>query len=174
MSVRPLCPNDVPGILGISGEQHTTDVYDRVRRLRLVEYDIPTCYVAVTECGDPCFMQWLIGQEQTDRIDAFFSGECPGLERHEMLMENAFTPEKYRGMGVMACAMSKIAERAKALSAKRIITFVDEKNIASLKGCRRAGFVPYLMRLEQWRFLRRKLVFKSLPAGTPYPFGEPK
>jgi RimJ/RimL family protein N-acetyltransferase len=170
ITVRPLTPNDVTRILGLSDEQHSTDAYDRIRRLRLVKYGIPTCYVAVTEDGDPCFMQWLIGHEENERVGAFFGGEYPPLGQQEMLMENAFTPERYRGMGIMPCAMSRIAEIAITLNARRIHTYVHESNIASLKGCKRAGFVPHLMRTERWRFFRKKYLFELLPTGTPYPF----
>ena len=170
MTVRPLRRDDVPGLLAISREQNSSDIYDRIRRQHLIDYGIETCYVAVTEDGDPCFMQWLIGPDQNERIYEFFGGEYPGLKPDEMLMENAFTPEKYRGKGVMASAMWMIAAYATARKARRIITFVGDSNIASLKGCQRSGFVPYLLRKEKWRFFVSWFLFENLPAGTPYPF----
>jgi hypothetical protein len=126
--------------------------------------------VAVTEDGDQCFIQWLIGQDQNDKVFAFFGGEYLRLKQGEMLMENAYTPAKHRGKRVMPCAMSQIAEVGTKLNAKRIFTYVGEDNIGSLKGCKRAGFMPYLMRTERWRFFRRSMDFNLLPPGTPYPF----
>lgn len=169
-TVRPLRPGDVPKLLAISREQNSSDVYDRLRRQRLLDYGIETCYVAVTEHGDPCFMQWLIGHQQNTKVNAFFGGEYPSLQPDEMLMENAFIPEKYRGQGVMAAAMRMIAEHAKVRKARRIITFVGDNNIASLKGCQRAGFVPYLLRREKWRFFISRFHFENLPAGSAYPY----
>jgi hypothetical protein len=49
-------------------------------------------------------------------------------------------------------------------------TFVGQSNIASLKGCKKAGFVPFQRRKEQWRLLRRTVEFARVPEGTPYPF----
>ncbi len=46
----------------------------------------------------------------------------------------------------MPAAMAVIAERAVELDARYVITFVHRDNVASLKGCERAGFAPYLIR----------------------------
>ena len=43
--------------------------------------------------------------------------------------------------------MAQIAERGTDLGARWVITFVTVDNIPSLKGCQRAGFVPYLLLL---------------------------
>jgi hypothetical protein len=45
-------------------------------------------------------------------------------------------------------------------------TFVGEDNVASLKGCKKAGFTPYLARTETWWLLRRHVRFTRLPDGT--------
>ena len=59
--------------------------------------------------------------------------------------ENAYTPPAYRGLGVMPAAMARIAERASDFGARKVMTFVATDNIASLKGCQRAGFHPHLL-----------------------------
>jgi hypothetical protein len=43
-----------------------------------------------------------------------------------------------------------------------VITFVDEHNEASLKGCLRAGFTPYLRRHEKFRFFSRQIAFEQI------------
>jgi len=115
-------------------------------------------------------MQWLIGPSENDKIQAYFKGIFPLLAPDEALLEYAFTPDAYRGQGIMPCAMAQIAERAKAFAARWVITFVDHQNIPALKGCKKAGFVPYLMRKDTWRLFRRRSTFKQLPPETPYPF----
>src|SRR5438094_862646 len=42
--------------------------------------------------------------------------------------------------------------------------------VPALKGCQRSGFSPYLIRVDSWRLLRRRVTFEPLPPGTPYPF----
>jgi RimJ/RimL family protein N-acetyltransferase len=60
-------------------------------------------------------------------------------------MKNAYTPPAYRGLGIMSVAMALIAERASEIGAQEVFTFVGVDNIASLKGCQRAGFHPVLL-----------------------------
>ena len=71
-----------------------------------------------------------------------------------------------------ALAVTKERALAEAPNGTRVVTFVADDNIASLKGCKRAGFSPYLRREERWRWFRRTLTFTPLPEGTPYPFDE--
>jgi len=70
----------------------------------------------------------------------------------------------------MAAAMARIAERADQFGARWVLTFVDEGNAASLKGCARAGFVPYLRRHERfrlfWRFVSFTAVSLAASSGT--------
>jgi RimJ/RimL family protein N-acetyltransferase len=131
---------------------------------------IPQCYVAIDQNGDPCYAQWLMSSVDNDRIQEYFRGTFPVLASDEALLEGAFTPESYRGRGIMPQAMALIAERAKNLRARYVITFVAEENIPSLKGCKRAGFVPYMIRKTNWRLLRPRVTFFPLPQGQLYPF----
>jgi hypothetical protein len=66
--------------------------------------------------------------------------------------------------------MARIAEKAQNHGARRVITFVDHLNVPALKGCQRSGFSPYLIRVDSWRLFRRRVSFRPLPPGTPYPF----
>lgn len=128
----------------------------------------PTCYVAVDQRdGTPCYVQWLLGPAQNPTIKKL--GCFPLLKPDEALLENAYTPVSYRGMGIMAAAMALIAERAAEFGARYVLTFVGVDNIASLKGCERAGFTPFVVRWQQqYCFnLVRRLAFKDLPADVP-------
>ena len=70
------------------------------------------------------------------------------MNHDERLLEWAFTFEQYRGLGIMACAMAQIAERGTLTGARWVLTLVEKNNIASLKGCRSAGFRPHQVRQE--------------------------
>jgi len=162
--VRPLTPGDELAWLdvrepGLSDEQ----VYARLGQARLLRSGIQTCHVAVEPDGTACYMQWLILSNQNDQVRAFFGNLYPRLAPDEALLEGAYTPEAYRGQGIMAAAMAQIAERAGQFGARWVVTFVDESNVASLKGCARAGFVPFLRRHEAFRLFRRRVSFTPLP-----------
>jgi RimJ/RimL family protein N-acetyltransferase len=109
-------------------------------------------------------MQWAIPSGENDRMRAFFGNLFPALGPNEALLEGAYTPPAYRGKGIMSEAMARVAENAGALGARWVITFVDQRNTASLKGCVRAGFAPYLKRHERFRLLHRQVRFEPIEA----------
>ena len=173
VTVRPLKNSDVAKLLdlnapGISNEGRE----ERETRLQIVKANVGTCYVAATADDTPCYMQWIIGPAENKKLRklTYCMGTFPTLKPGEVLVEGAFTPEQFRGQRIMPYAMSLIAEKGLSVGAKRCITFVTQENIASLKGCKRAGFAPYLVRSEKWRFFRKHVTFTPLPPGTPYPF----
>jgi GNAT superfamily N-acetyltransferase len=171
ITVRPLEERDVARILDVETPDVTDEGReDRMTRLQMLDAGLATCYVAVTATNEPCYMQWLIGPEQNDLVQSYFKGIFPRLEPGEALLEGAFTPEAYRGKGIMPCAMAEIAQRAEGIGARCVVTFVTHDNIPSLKGCQRSGFVPYLTREEKWRAFHHRVTFTPLPEGTPYPF----
>jgi GNAT superfamily N-acetyltransferase len=160
IEVRPLTADDELSWLDVR-EQGLSDqqVYARLGQARLLQSGIETCHVAVDPGGKACYMQWLILSHENHRVRAFFGNLYPRLAPDEALLEGAYTPEAYRGQGIMAAAMSQIAERAGQFGARWVVTFVDESNVASLKGCARAGFEPYVRRHERFRLFRRYVSF---------------
>lgn len=127
----------------------------------LMEADIPECYVAVTADDEPCYMQWLIGAESNHLIKQHFGDSFPLLKQDEALLEGAFMQRTFRGMRIMPAAMSRIAEKA-GKDVEWVQTFVDIKNIPSLKGCKRSGFSPYLVKEDRWFLFRRSISFHQV------------
>jgi hypothetical protein len=140
---------------------------DRRTRERFLELRIGTCYVAVDDEEQVCYVQWLVGPEHNRLLDAHTN--LPLLQDGEALLENAFTPAALRGRGIMSCAMAQIAERATELPARWVITVVSENNVPSIKGCVKAGFDPYRLKLDGWRALRHRICYTDLPSGYALP-----
>ena len=163
IQVRPLAPGDDLSFLDVEQPGLTDDqVFDRLGQVRILQSSIPTCWLAIGPDGKPCYMQWLIRSGENERVQAFFGNLYPRLAPDEALLEGAYTPEAYRGQGIMASAMAQIAARAADGGVRWVITFVDEANTPSLKGCERAGFAPYLRRVELYRLFRRVVAFLPL------------
>jgi GNAT superfamily N-acetyltransferase len=123
----------------------------------------PDPYVAVGPDGEACYVQWLLAPQQNAAIRELRHGYFPPLRDGEALLEGAFTTERARGQGVMAAAMARIAEHAPEVGASVVITFVGEDNVASLKGCARAGFAPYTARRIHLRFFRIRVEAIAIP-----------
>lgn len=175
ITVRPAQEAEAANLFNADAPGLSADeINDRIARLGFFRSGIPQCYVAVDKGGTPCYAQWLMSSADNRRIQEFFRGSFPILAPNEALLEGAFTPASHRGQGIMARAMALIAERAGDFGARYVITFVGVDNIASLKGCQRSGFGPYLLRKIEWRFFRPRVTLVPLSDGKPYPLVEEK
>ena len=87
-----------------------------------------------------------------------FRSRLPRLKADEILVENAFTFEKYRGNRIMPSVMVELSEVARKNGFKRMIVYVPQDNIASLKGCERSGFKKFeeIPELKLLFFTKRK------------------
>lgn len=158
IEIRPLRKEDVADLLDTKNDP---SINPRIiaNQQNMVNANIPTCYVAVTTDNKPCYMQWLIGNNENEKIEKYFKGVFPPLKKQEALLEGAYSNPAYRGMRIMPMAMALIAEKAADMNARWVNTFVDVTNIPSLKGCQRSGFVPYLLRKDRWFLFRRTITF---------------
>lgn len=159
--VRPLRHDDIPVILR-----------ERPVRVAALESGLSTCYVATNQENEICYMQWMVDSSQNELVSRQFTGLCPPLGEDEMLLEWAYTFKRFRGLGIMASAMAQISAKGAEAGARWLYTYVAVDNIASLKGCRHAGYRPFQLRTEKWRFLRSVDSFEHLPADAKYTFEE--
>jgi hypothetical protein len=164
ITVRPATAADRTRVSALVAE---LSGYDRSTRERFLELGIGTCYVAVNGDAEVCYAQWLVGPEQNDLLASHTN--LPTLHDHEALLENAFTPIAYRGQGIMAAAMAQIAARGVELGARWTLTVVREDNLPSIKGCIKAGFEPYMLKLDGWRLLRHDIRYTALPPDYAVP-----
>lgn len=157
--VRPLGAQDHLAFLDpVPGLSSKSAWYRRLQR-RLLMAGLPGCWIAVKTDGKPCYMQWLVTGKDGARARALWGDLFPTLAAGEALVEGIFTAEDHRRAGIMGHAMAQIAEAATGLGVRRVLVFVSERNAASLKGCRKAGFVPYIERIETWFLFRRRVRF---------------
>lgn len=172
LTIRPIREADVPKLLSLDAPNLSREeMRVRIQRLLMLKANIQTCYVAVTPDDNPCYMHWLIGPSENRKLQVLFHGGFPPLTKDEVMLEGAFTPEGYRGKGIMRWASPQITKKAADLGTRWVITFIPVANIASLKGAKRHGFKPCMIRRDKWRLFVRDITFSSLPAGTPYPPG---
>ncbi len=172
LEIRELRAAEAPAILG-DGDP-TLDAgerWERTSRLRLWQSGLGRCFAAIAADGRPCFVQWAFLAADNARMSTYFGGSFPELAPGEALIEGAYTPTALRGMGIMASAMARIAPEVGRHGARHLHTFVDVRNMPSLKGCLRAGYVPWQWRDQSWRLGRRRNRFGPLPAdlATRFP-----
>jgi GNAT superfamily N-acetyltransferase len=162
ITVRPLAEADDLSALDPEAGLSADEAFARLVQRRLLRSGLQTCYVAIAPDGKPCYMQWIIPPTGNARLRAVFGNLYPVLGPEEALLEGAYTFDAYRGQGIMGAAMTQVAEQAARFGGRWVITFVDERNPASVKGCVRAGFAPYLKRYERFRLFFRKVTFETI------------
>jgi RimJ/RimL family protein N-acetyltransferase len=163
VTVRPLLDADWAELFDLeSANIPEEERLLRTSRKELAQEGIGSPFVAITDTGEPAYVQWLFTSHENEQMREFFNNVFPHFGPDEMLLEGAFTPEKHRGKGIMPSAMAQIAETAATRGARWVVTFVTEDNIPSLKGCNRAGFTPYIRRSVRWNGLRKTVTFSGL------------
>lgn len=139
--VRPLAPGDLPQIAA----ERPSGLH-----LGILRSGLPQCYLALTENDEVCYMQWLIDPEHREHLRKIRFRETYAFDDESVVLEFAYTFRRFRGLGIMAPAMAYIAEQN--TNARWAVTYVPRSNVASLRGCRGAGFSPSLVRFDKWRF----------------------
>ena len=169
ITVRRGGPEDMESLARAAGSPSRAE--QRELRLR-AEHAAANCgrlYVAVEGATERvCFIQWVMDHRDNGAIRNLFRGRFPVLRPEEVLFENAYTPSNFRGLGVMSAAMSTIAEHEGVLGFQSGITFVACHNTASIKGCTKAGFFPYVLRRDvaMCGGLMRRRHFLPLPHNS--------
>jgi len=153
ITIRPFKKSDINALK--EGQRH----------IRLVEEKIPNCYAAITENDMMVYRQWLFKQDQFEQITKYFGPIFPNINADEAIIEGVFTHLNYRGLRIMPNAIYKILNQDQYKHLYRIIAFVGDTNIGSLKGFYRIGFKPYILRQEKWFFFKRTISFIPLPSA---------
>jgi hypothetical protein len=143
ISTRPLAARDMPQI-----------VAERPAGLLMgvLEAGIPQCYVAVTRDDEVCYLQWLVAPENREQLQSIRFRETYGFDNDSVVLEFAYMFRRFRGLGIMGAALADIAEKDKR--ARWAWTYVPRDNVACLRGCHRAGFLPYRVCFDRWRCFR--------------------
>ena len=131
----------------------------RASARNLLESGLNTCYVGVTEDG-PVYMQFLVRAEQNKRLAEVYGGLFPPLADDEGLLEFAFTLQQHRARPVMPTVLLRLIEIARKQGLRRVVMYVHADSPTLIRFYLRVGFVPFAVRVERSRLLRRRLEFR--------------
>jgi RimJ/RimL family protein N-acetyltransferase len=166
LSLRTLYKGDISQLIDINlPKLSAIEFKDRSIRLLMYESNIQGCYITVTNDDKPCHIIWLIKPDENKIIKEFFNGGFPHLKEDEVLIEGLYTHPDYRGEKIMINSLYKILQKGTELGYRRAIAFVRHSNVPSLKGFKKAGFFPYMIRKDKWRIFKRKVIYDSFSAS---------
>ena len=164
--IRELRNDDIPALLNLEDAKDQISFRDIALRLSMIKADIPTCYVAVTDVGIPCNMHWMIGSDANDKVQRFSNGVLPVIKEDEVLVEYAFTPERFRKQGINVEVLRYLFRLAQGKGMKRAILFISAQNWGSLKIVSMLGFTPFCLRTYRRRLFLRHITCEHIPKET--------
>jgi RimJ/RimL family protein N-acetyltransferase len=136
------------------------DYLDVRVRQGLCDLGIETLHVARSADGAPMFVQWCISREQQRPLSAANPGYFRELASGQVLFEAGYTFPAFRRMGVMTDGLGQVLRFAAEAGAETVFTYVVADNLASLRGCGRAGFALDHVRVDRWRMGVRRSWFE--------------
>jgi ribosomal protein S18 acetylase RimI-like enzyme len=148
------------------------DALTRASARHLLESGLTTCYVGVTGEG-PVYMQFLVTADQNKRLSEVYGGLFPPLADDEGLLEFAFTLQQHRARPVMPNVLLRLIEIAREQGLRRVVMYVHADNPSLIRFYLRVGFVPFAVRVERWRLLRRRLEFRPFAPDAVGGLAEP-
>lgn len=154
------------------GDTQRVDALTRAGARHLLESGLTTCYVGVTEDG-PVYMQFLVMAGQNERLAEAYGGLFPPLADDEGLLEFAFTLEQHRTRPVMPTALLRLIEIAREEGLRRVVMYVHADSPSLIRFYLRVGFVPFAVRVERWRFFRKRLEFRPLARAAVEGLAQP-
>ena len=165
LTVRPMEPHEQDAFTDPT-DARGEGALVRINARHLFSTGIETCYVAVTDDGTPCYMQYLIGPDQNGKLAEAFGELMPPLAPDEALLEFAFALEQFRRVGAMPAVVPELALKAREQGAQRVVTWVPDRNQQVLRYFERNGFVRFAVRKERYRLFRRTVRFEpAAPAA---------
>jgi RimJ/RimL family protein N-acetyltransferase len=125
---------DMEELLARAKAESKESIHELIERKWFYESGFRDCYVARTaDTGELCFGAWLISANDSNLVNRGFKGRLPHLEEGELLLENCYTFEKYRGNSIMPSVLVELWELARSRGFKRLITYVRQDNVASMR-----------------------------------------
>ena len=164
LTIKKLQMDDFFKIIHLNKGTTSDELKGHIERTKLFYSEIPTCYAAYSDDVNPCAFCWLIRYYENDKIKKYFKGNILDLKSDEVLCEYIYIHHNYRSLDLMAYLTYKLFEIAAQNGAKRAIAYVKDSNKRSLKGCKRIGWKPFLIKEVKFRFFKRLVSYrKNLP-----------
>ncbi|HHL34205.1 MAG TPA: hypothetical protein ENJ30_07565 [Desulfobulbaceae bacterium] len=123
-----------------------------VSRVLFYRSGFKNCYVAKTIENEIAYIQWLIYPSENSIIKKHFQKRFYLLEEFQVMIENAFTFPKFRGLGIMPVVTKELMKRARERGYKSAISYIRKDNIISLNEFMRLNFKITEL-LKEYKFL---------------------
>jgi len=92
---------DLESLVDRLGELEWNERKEIATRVFFARAGFRHCYFAKTPDGQPVYMQWLIYPDENEIIAKHFRSRFYPLKPNQIMLENAFTFPRFRGLGLL-------------------------------------------------------------------------
>ena len=134
------------------------DRKELLARILFYEQGFQNCYVLKID-GNIVYLQWILYPSENDIINKYFKNIFRPLHDKEVMIENAFTYPKFRGLGYFPYVTLYLLNMAKKQGYTSAITYIKHDKIMILNELYKMGFkITQLIRERKFLgFIYRKL-----------------
>jgi hypothetical protein len=150
--VSPGSSEDVAKFFLLMSKESRESRYELLERKRFYEKGFHNCYIGRTiDSREMCGILWLATNRDIERTGS--ENYYPTLREDEILTENTYTLENFRGRGIMVDMPLQIEGIIREMGFKRWIRFPREDNLPSVRSCLKTGHLFLSQRILLCRFL---------------------
>jgi ribosomal protein S18 acetylase RimI-like enzyme len=143
-SLREASSEDIEEMLVKAKTESKESVHELIERKWFYESGFHDCYAARNDAtGELYFLAWLVSMKDSNVVRRGFKKRLPTLGEKELLLENCYTFEKYRGKSIMPSVLLELWKLARNKGFKRLITYVRQHNESSLKVFKKLGLIKF-------------------------------
>lgn len=132
VTVGRISPEDIREILGCLRSLDGESRKEMISRLLFYKAGFKNCFIARTKNNEIAYLQWLILPSENPVIKKNFSRKFYPLRPGEVMIENAFTFPKFRGLGLLPWVTQKLLMIARESGHTSAITYIRKDKIPSL------------------------------------------
>jgi len=98
------------------------------------------CYVARDKHGRICYIQWIVYPDENEYLKRWFREDFYLLNENQVMIENAFTFPRYRGLGLLSSVTMDLLGKAEGRGYRSIVAHIRKDNFAPLNEFISLGF----------------------------------
>jgi L-amino acid N-acyltransferase YncA len=129
------------------------DQRELLARILFYRHGLQNCYV-LREGDAIAYLQWIVYPSENDVLERKYRGHYLPLQNHQVMLENAFTLQPFRGRGFHPHATAELLNRARAEGYRVAVSYIKPRSISSLNNFISMGFKIHRL-IREYRLVGR-------------------
>ena len=123
---------DLESLVDRLGELEWNERKEIATRVFFAKAGFRHCYLGRAADGQPVYMQWLIYPDENEIIAKHFRSRFYPLKPNQIMLENAFTFPRFRGLGPLPSVSAELLTIARDQGYKTAVAYIQKNQLVSL------------------------------------------